>query len=175
MKNAVAMFMLVSLFGIFFLTWSCGDDEGFPVSDGGPLSDGGASGDADTDTDTDTDADTDADGGAEEDAGTDGGKGDPTGNPCEQQQQAIDDAISVYCTGKDDECCYCKCYNQGKQYTYADQNCECNDAEVEGDGGTEETCEGEARTEAEECLKDVETCVESPVSVANAGCGMSSL
>ncbi len=159
--------------GLLLAFFACDSgDSGLGDVDGGP-GDGNGS-----DSGTDN-KDAGGDGGDGTDAGQDDG-GNPTGNLCELREQAIDEAVSEVCAGRDDECCYCKCYNQGKLYSFVDSNCECRDAEVVMDagadgGGKEDECVGDALAEAEDCLADVESCVSSFANKAEAGCQMSLL
>ena len=102
---------------------------------------------------------------------------DSAGDKCEQAGQAMLDAMDEACSGKDDECCYCQCYNSDQTYdamAYAtDGTCTCEDyatTDADADGDVDTTCEGETLEAAEECLADVDACTQPMVDGQNAAC-----
>ena len=92
-------------------------------------------------------------------------------SPCEKAGDERRDAIEDFCEDLETVCCYCKCFNQGKFYNNDDDICTCIDPEED----TDFTCEGPSLKEAENCLDDLESCIDNSLSVAESACNMTPL
>jgi hypothetical protein len=96
------------------------------------------------------------------------------GNACEDAANVQLDAWDEACTGKDAECCFCKCWNDGRQFyditAYGtDQTCTCVEM-TNGNGGE---CTGDALEAAEACLADKDACKATAAAlVTDATTGM---
>lgn len=95
------------------------------------------------------------------------------GDPCAEEKQIKQDAITEYCADKANVCCFCQCWQEYPSFgnydaaLYADSGtCECVEPQV-GDPGA---CEGAAKTIAEECIADPTACGDAAVAVAEPLC-----
>jgi hypothetical protein len=95
-------------------------------------------------------------------------------NPCVELGEISISGFEEACNGESDNCCFCKCFNDGHK-TYdatayaADGTCTCEDP----GGGGDTTCEGTDKEAAEACLAD-QACKDAAkatgVSAGEAGC-----
>lgn len=94
---------------------------------------------------------------------------------CEEAAVITGAAADEYCTEKDDECCFCKCWNQDRS-TYdsgkyqAEGVCDCGESM---DGA--ESCSGGDLEKAKQCLEDEETCRQNAEIEAEAECEASDI
>ncbi len=111
-----------------------------------------------------------------------GGDGDGAGKTaCEKEDEIIAGAGRDYCKSRDEECCMCRCINQGKRYDstefFDNENCVCEELDTSGevDDAGVEICEGTELSAAEECLADEEACAAPYRLNAESGCKMTPL
>ncbi len=97
--------------------------------------------------------------------GQDGNGGDQQHNECEQAAEVYWQGFDEACAPRGTICCFCKCWNQGRQSydgeQYAiDQTCVCEALQP-----NPQPCEGEALTQAQACLANQTACREEAKDV----------
>ena len=86
-------------------------------------------------------------------------------NDCEKAGKVLMAGMDEGCSGKDD-CAFCKCWNDGHKALDADGET-CNEPE---EGGETAKCEGEALTQAQECLADEAACKDAGKAIIDLAC-----
>jgi hypothetical protein len=108
--------------------------------------------------------------------GQDGSGGDQQQNECAQAVEVQMLGFDQACAGRGTLCCFCKCWNQSRQFydseLYAtNQTCLCEDLQP-----NPLPCEGSYRDQALACLADQATCRQQAMDmVTNAETGICTL
>lgn len=97
---------------------------------------------------------------------------DAKGDACQQVERARREAVDAYCAIEAQQCCFCACWGSTGYYdmeTYLyDQSCECVAPPADETQG--EDCEGEVLEEAEDCLDEIDACVEEFLAGKQLAC-----
>jgi hypothetical protein len=103
-------------------------------------------------------------------------------NECDKEAKIMKAGLDEGCEGRDDECWYCKCYNDGGKQVHTEPGPDgavysCVEPEIEPCVDDPETpdidecgCEGKALADAEECLADEEKCRQRYIDMQDRGC-----
>lgn len=86
-------------------------------------------------------------------------------NDCEKYAELAQETMDAACASKDDTCCVCKCWKEGKDYDPQAAVCTCVDFVPPA-----ETCEGAILEEAQNCLADETTCKSTITNLVEGRC-----
>ena len=88
-----------------------------------------------------------------------------SGNKCDDAGKVMESGMDEGCSGKDD-CCFCKCWNDGHKTIDDPVECTCKTPE----GGDPVACEGDVLAAAEDCLADETACKDAAKALVDLAC-----